>query len=362
MEPASCQTELRNTLRLQITAATYDAHVAGLRLIEAGPERWLLATPSAQSLEWLQSPRLYPLIEAAAQSLAGEPVTVEIELAQNGNGRHAPPPAAPLEVGEAIDDFGVTFAQDVDFYTGKMTMGHWVPEFEYDRLYWLVYLGLPAYNYWRYLIAEWIELVSTKKKRDPVAQKKQERALLDLSKRQNQGWTPPFQTSYRKATKQMGKINSAVVPGGVYECHHSEERYKLRKFDIPLLPECCGAHDPCDWRPQEDGGGRGYFWREGLIHKLHRERLLAIKMLPTNRALVQVLRVLPLLTPWQVSQLPGYQQDDHATWLKNYAEKFGITPEQWEEIKLPRFTPYMFLDDLEIADYGQPPQNPFLPG
>jgi len=61
------------------------------------------------------------------------------------------------------------------------------------------------------------------------------------------------------------------VPDGMYECHHSDLQAWL---GLPL-PECCGAHSPHEWHPT-DGGGRCYYWRPGLLHRLFYEQLLAI--------------------------------------------------------------------------------------
>jgi len=97
------------------------------------------------------------------------------------------------------------------------------------------------------------------------------------------------------------------------------------------------------------------------LHKLHRERLLAVEISITGRATVQVLRVLPLLTPWQVAHgLPDFLHAKHEKWLERYGEDyFGLTPARWEAITVRRLAPYMFKADLQIANYGQPPRNPF---
>ena len=346
-------------LKLQMTQATYDSWVRDTCVVsgdisgDGNDISLIIGVKNAFAKDWLEN-RLLPTIKRTVTSILERPVDIRfvveaVPAAPTGRDR----PASNEQEAEELQEPGMAFARETDFYAGKNKMGHWAAEFEYDLLFWSVYLG-PAYPFWRYLIAHWVN--SIKQKDFP---------LLDLGKRKNQGWTPPFKLSYRAATEALGKSNYAVIPGGIYECHETLARVQMRKrfpdLDVPLRSTCCGAHECHEWRPQEEGGGRCYYWREGLSHKLHRERILAVEVSTTGRATCQVLRVLPLLTPWQVATgIPDLLHAKHEKWLEKYAEAyFGITPEQWETITLRQLTPYMFNDDLKIANYGQPPQNPF---
>ncbi len=344
-------------LQLQMTKDTFDTWLKGTHVIEVRDGIWKIAVKNTFAKDWLENRLLDTVTRTLRNYASQDDITLVFVVSKSQHSADIrlrgdePVDGQPhvLHV-EEEDVAGITFAQETNFYVGKVEMGRWAAEFDYDRRFWSVYLG-PAYNFWRYLIAHWASTL-----------KKKEMPLLNLNKRNNQGWTSPFKLSYRAATEAMGKSNHAIVPGGIYECHRSLERRQMREFNVPLLAECCGAHECHDWRPQEEGGGRCFYWREGLVHKIHREHLLAMKILPTGRAIVQVLRVLPLLTPWQVENgLPDFLHDDHEKWVERYAEKyFNITPEQWAKTTLRRYSFYMHRDSLEIANYGQPPQNPFL--
>jgi len=348
MEPASYQTELRNTLRLQITAATYDAHVAGLRLIEAGPERWLLATPSAQSLEWLQSPRLHPIIEAAAQSLAGEPVTVEIELAQNGNGRHEPPPAAPLEPADLpahlqpdSPDLQAARADLLSVYFGKGTVGYDSLPYEVE-VYKSALLG-SAYLLWRSLCAE------------------DNRSLKSIAPN---FWTPPVRYSLENLSGRGGGRKHARHAGGdALECDKSQT---ARSNGHPLQqPEdCCGGKNyPMLWFEETKCGLKCKHWFTGLIEILQAVGLMRAEMLPGYKPYIQVWRLPGLLTPYQYSQLPLPMQFMFDHYIEYHAHRYGLSGRlEWERIGVDYLEPLMPGYDMYVVgnDWRRPVRDKFL--
>lgn len=293
MEPASCQTELRNTLRLQITAATYDAHVAGLRLIEAGPERWLLATPSAQSLEWLQSPRLYPLIEAAAQRLAGEPVTVEIELAQNGNGHDL---AAPEPDPMPDDSPGAAVAR-ADYYSayfggkGKPAAAGYAMLPHYASQFWVPFLGR-AFLLWKRLDAD---------------------SRVDLKQVENR-WSDVRVITYRSLANKLNYPHTRYIAGQTLECSASGRA--IAEAGEPIA-QCCLNHAPIRTKIDHQDRPRCYYWYTGQLEELYNEKLIGIDVekkgsSPRSYTIqIQVWRLLPILTPHQVGQLNGDLQQDH---------------------------------------------------
>jgi hypothetical protein len=347
-------------LEAQMTQATFTSHLKATYSLQESWPPLVVATKSAISKDWLEN-RLFPTVKRVVMQLAGGPVDIKIvldvpeapipedDLGQPG---FEVPEAGgpkiedfPPEVHHQEDDlsFADTFARNTDFYSIKMDMGFWVPELQYDNLFWAPYLG-SCWPFYRHLLMHWTRSVKPRK----------EKGLLDMSRPENHCFTPPFRLSYRKATRWLGKKNYKVVPGGVYECHKSND---MRKVGLRLT-QCQGCHDLHDWRP-EAGGGRCYYWREGLLHKLFEEHLLTIEISSTNRAKIQVWRTLGLLTPWQVSQLNAMLQAQHENWLERYGHKFGISFDEWSEIDYRYMATHR--DDYGTRRlYGEPPENPFL--
>lgn len=241
--------ETLTALRLQMTEATFNTGVQGTRVIEVQNGTWRIGVKSDRVKAWLEN-RLLPTIHRTLKDVAGQEVPLEFVVA---NGQPPDVDSDPAPAPELPPDpIAIPLAQETDFYAAKTKMGHWAAEFEYDLLFWSVYLG-PAYTFWRYLMAHWVNTIK----------KKKDFHLLDLSRRKNQGWTRPFRLSYRAATEALGKSNHAVIPGGIYECHETLERVQMRKrfpdLKVPLRSGCCGAHACHDWRPQQEGGGRCFY-------------------------------------------------------------------------------------------------------
>jgi len=343
--PAQLWTAALEQLQRQMTQATFDSWVKDTHLITANNGTWQIGVKSEFAKEWLEN-RLLTTIQRTVANLVGhgieldfvvdtpepEPVVEAVET------ESAVPQQQEGKPGEA---FEVIFARDTDFYTPKKEIGRWLPEWQYDNLFWSPYLG-KAYPFYRHLLMAWTKNV-----------RKSDFNRLNLSNPNNRGWTPPFKLSYREATRWLGKSNQKLVPGGKYECHRSDMHARL---GVPLT-ECCGAHCPHEWRPADKDGGRCYYWRPGLLHRLFDEQLLAIEISGTRRATIQVWRTLPLLTPCQVGQLNDFLQDQHDRWLERHGHLFNISSQQWSAITLTSLLPWLpGHPDRELQ--GQPPQNP----
>lgn len=334
-------------LRRQMTQAQYDNVLRDTALLRVIDNCYHITVPNTAAHDWLND-RMRPTVEAALTNVVGQPAKLFFVLDPGDGPKHSvalPPPielpTTPRPAHQNSKKPDETGLASLNFYEAKRQMGYWLPEFDYDRVFWSVYLGR-GYDFWRYLVSHWLKQERDKRHRD-------------LSKIPNQGWTPPFRLSYRAATHALGKSNQAIVPGGMYECHHSLARFQMRSYGVPLLERCCGSHQPCRWRTDKSGGGRCHFWRPGLLHQLHNERLLAIELSPAGRASVQVLRVLPLLTPWQVqSGLPEPLREDHDKWLEVFGHHFELEPEQWQAIEAKRVR----VRWDEVALQGEPPANP----
>lgn len=364
-------------LRMQMTEATFDSWVKDTRFVSHENDEVVIATKSVFAKDWLEN-RLFSVVKRTTENVFGKNVEVRFVLDVPSAGplesdlqtdlqgdppggrtsQEGIPQAGIPQKGTSQEDrpeliqpdqtdeplsFADAFARNTDFYSIKMDMGFWLPELQYDNLFWAPYLG-NCWSFYRHLLMHWTRSVRTKK----------DKHLLDMTRPENHCFTPPFRLSYRKATRWLGKKNYKIIPGGIYECHRSGDMHRVGL----RLTQCQECHDPHDWQP-ESGGGRCYYWREGLLHRLFDERLLAIQISSTNRAKIQIWRTLGLLTPWQVGQLNSMLQDQHENWLERFGHKFGITFDEWLEIDYRYMAAHRNdYDTGQLA--GEPPENPFL--
>ncbi len=344
-------------IKLQMTKATFDSWVKGTQVVGAKNGTWVVGVKNNRAKEWLEN-RLGETITRTLGNVVGKAVEIEFVVLDEvpdeeplrprsgqapGGGRFEDP-GGIISAEAEVTSGGQEKLQALVFYAAKKKMGRWLPEHQYDRLFVAPYLGGRTFDAYRYLLHHWIKNL-----------RKKDFGLLDVKRPENHCWTPPFRISYRKITLAMGKSNGKIVPGGEYECYKSVDRVRVGQ----LLTACEGCHDPYDWRPKGDGG-RCFYWREGLIHRLYREHLLKIEISATRRAEVQLWRTFPLLSPWQVGQLSEYLQEKHEEWLERYGEEyFGMSVEGWARITSWYMIPMM--EDFGTGKLdGVPPENPFL--
>ncbi len=304
--------KVKEQLKLQMTQATFNAWLSNTQLISTENDIWQIAVKSEAAKEWLEN-RLYKAVSRTVANILNHPVEIEfvVVLPDDINQSVEVVPSNPVIAEFSNDDtpstkidqpdLGLTFAQTTDFYAIKTKMGRWLPELQYDHIFWGAYLGGQAWLFYRHLLMHWIKNL-----------KKKDLPLLDM-KNSEHHWTSPFRLSYRKAVQWLGKSNQKIIPGGIYECHQSDAYHRIVK---QTLTECCGSYAPHDWKSQPEGGGRCYYWRPGLLHQLFNERLLAIEIPDTGRATVQVWQNLPFLTPHQVRSLNNFLQDQHEQWIE----------------------------------------------
>ena len=344
-------------LQMQMTQATFDTWVKDTHAISGDDNNLVIGAKSAFAKDWLEN-RLFPTINRTVTGILDRPVDIRFEVVvpANLNGQDRPPTDTPIGGEQPVEaepqeeeEPGIAFARATDFYAPKIEMGRWLAELEYDSHFWQPYLGLDEYLCHRKLLSLWI---------GSVQKKAEVRRLLDPSKAANQAWTPSFKISYRQLTRKMGKTNAKYIPGGVYECHRSDQ---ARRILNQPCQECCGAHQLHEWRPLEDGaGGRCFYWRPGLIHRLFEEHLLTIEISSTNRATVQVWRTLPLLTPYQVGQLDELLQEEHEQFIERFGYLFNeLTLKEWSSFTIRSMVPYQPGHPDGRECHGQPPQNPF---
>jgi hypothetical protein len=324
--------KVRAAVKIQ-NETLYQTHVQRSQVQAVDNGSWTIGVFSQASQQWLT---YRP--DIVAQPLASLGYAPELTFVVS----QAAPAKAETPVRGPIDP-----VYDLDFYNPKMKIGRWLPELQYDHLFWLSYLG-GAYLFYRHLLMDWVKR---------LRKKEIEAGILDMTRPENHCLTPPFKLSYRQATKWLGKRNYKLIPGGEWECHRSGD---LRKVGARLAA-CQECHDPHDWRTTKvEGGGRCFYWRPGLLHRLYDEQLVTVEISATGRAQVQAWRVLPLLTPWQVDRLDSYLQGRHEDYLKSHEEALGLSLDEWEAIDYPYMNSHR-NNHGTIRLFGRPPQNPFLP-
>lgn len=371
-------------LQLQMTRATFDTWIKDSRFVSAEDGNFTVSVKNAFAQDWLQN-RLRDTIKRALVHVTGQPdirlvivIDESIEAAAQEETPQEEMPstnAAPAHTNghkpadqlNALAAAGTTtvtangaatsaaptadeleFAGTTDFYGAKKAMGFWMFEFNYDNQFWPIFLLTKAYHLKRRLEDYWLEEHSKPEERD-------------LNNPANH-WTPPFRVTYRQMAGWLGVEKLAVVQGGENECYHSRSANLRRE----PLHKCCGKYTHHDWRETQPGCFQCFYWRSGLLQRLYDLGLLAIQIHklgdhPRNhRIYVQVWRVLPFLTPLQVSTLPLPVQQDHKSWLKNFGHHFNLPYSQWESWTYPNHTPLLhgYKDGLKL--HGQPEPNPFL--
>ncbi len=342
-------------LEMQMTQATFETW---LKKTCAAPGssngNLVINVKSAFAKDWLEN-RLFETINRTVVDVAGRSIQIEFVVVGPNEAKvqgdslteataedHRPEISAP-EPG-SLDYPELLFVRETNFHKIKTDMGRWLPELQYDSLFWNAYLGDQAWLFYRHTLMHWTKGL-----------RKKEMSTLKMDQAQNH-WTSVFRLSYRKAVQWLGKSNQKIVPGGIYECHKSDTCHRVLKQD---LDRCCQAHTVHDWQ-QAAEGGRCYYWREGLLHRLYNEGLLVIDVSGSGRAQVQVWRNLPLLTPAQVRKMNPFLQDQHERWLEDSGHLYGLTVEQWLNFKTPSFVPHLPFYDEGKQLAGRPPENPLL--
>jgi hypothetical protein len=343
-------------LEMQMTQATFETWLKKTCAASGSSNgNLVINVKSAFAKDWLEN-SLFEMINRTVADVAGKPVQIEFVVIDpndtkvNDDGpigeeaaeAHRPEVSAP-EPG-SLDYPELLFVQGTNFHQVKTDMGRWLPELQYDSLFWNAYLGDQVWLFYRHLLMHWTKGL-----------RKKDMPQLKMANEKNH-WSSVFRLSYRKAVQWLGKSNQKIVPGGIYECHKSDAAHRVLKQDLDC---CCQAHTVHNWQPKGEGG-RCYYWRAGLLHRLYDEGLLAIEISGSGRARVQVWRNLPLLTPQQVGTMNSFLQDQHERWLEDNGRFYDLTVDQWLKFETPSLVPYLSYHKAGRQLTGRPPENPLL--
>lgn len=345
-------------LETRITQATFETWLKDTRVIPGTANGDLvIGVKNEYTKDWLEN-KLLDTVSQTVAGIAGRTVPIEF-VVEAAPVQAGPTPAAlaaeeadDRDEGEPVEISGpgspgveeLAFARETNFHRVKTDMGRWLPELQYDSLFWNAYLGDQVWLFYRHLLMHWTRGLRRK-----------DMGRLKMEHEQNH-WTTVFRLSYRKAVQWLGKSNQKIVPGGIYECHKSDTAHRVLKED---LDRCCQAHTVHDWQARGEGG-RCYYWRAGLLHRLYDEGLLAIEISGSGRARVQVWRNLPLLTPRQVGSMNSFLQDQHERWLEDNGHFYELTVDRWLKFEARSLVPCLpgYREGRQLS--GRPPENPLL--
>lgn len=325
MPPISeVEKRLKKALKLQMTAATYNEHIAGVVLQEAG-DSYTIITEKPASLPWLDF-RLKDRIVGALTDILGYEPEIVFTI---GQGAPTPAPSERPTLAHTI--------ARADHYAAFFGAGGagYAPVAHYAAQFWSPYLG-DAFLLWKRLDAE------------------DRRSVKDVAAR----WSPPERCYYRKLAKMMNRSHPRCVAGSAVECWQSA---MYRRDNNRQLPECCQnpKYQPVQWQQSRQGIARCMHWQVGMLEALFDEGLVAVELRRgqrwENSLKIQVWRLLPLLTPAQVERLTDDLRDDHERWLKDFGHLLGVTVAIWREIDAPSLVPLMDgYDSRELHDEYNP--------
>ena len=259
-----------------------------------------------------------------------------------------PPPLEQPVVSEKdlcrFPDSGLDFAS-IDYKRLYYVKTGYLPVAHYHTTFWQAFMGLfntQAFNLWLAL------------------QKYDKRHIFkgDL----DTWWTPPQKISLRELAGMVGG-SKGTLTGRLVPCWG----YERSKDQGQPWAQCCGKFTPAVWSPPDapPPQRRCRHWKKGAIELLQELKIMLVEVndAPAARSRsfrFQVWRLLPLLTPNQVEQLPLILQLRHDQWLNEYGYLADFTLDDWAQIDNDALVEGIpsYYSGQQITDNYRP--NPFL--
>jgi hypothetical protein len=315
-------------LQTQMTQATFDSWVKETRVISFDNGIWFIAAKSTYAKDWLEN-RLYTTIERVVQSIVGYQVELKFVIEDNG---HDSLPTQDIQPSpEKISpDLEIASKDYFAAFFGKGGAGYSLIS-HYASYFWQPYLE-QAYLLWKRLDSD---------HHIPTAN----RNVKEINNR----WSPPGRFYYRKMARMIGKDHPRCIKGGEVECWQS---LSARRNGEPLAA-CCGnpAFQPVKVSLGKDELPRCLHWQTGLLEVLYKEKLVAVQETQgqrwNNYLELQVWRLLPILTPFQVGKLNADLQEEHERWIEGRSDRpslgklLDISLSDWEQIEAKTLVPMM---------------------
>lgn len=337
--PQQLWNQVLSALQLQMTRATYDTWLAGTTLVSVNEEACVIAVKNQSAQDWLQN-RLYETIKRTLTSLMGQEIPLRFIVTANGTG---PKPATPVPSKPTQPRTGLDFIRNISFDSLWYDSGGT----GYDRMskycaqFWRAYLSRlnpKCYSLW-----EFLQVADTR----------------NVSASAFTHWTPVKKYRVRALARTLG-CAPATISGGFRQC----PVFNAALAEGRVLDSCCGNYQPVRMKVSRYGNPQCLHWVSGAFEQLYQAGLLAITVTgDAPRSTfhhLQVWRLLPLLTPYQVQQLHEVEQEAHERWLEKHAHKGGFRVDAWSAIVEPSLVPLMsgYDEGRSLYDVYQP--NPLL--
>jgi hypothetical protein len=331
-------------LSRQTTRATFDDLLKGTTVQNVTPPAWTIASRTEEKRQWLAG-RLCEMIGLALAQVAGYEPELRFTVADR-------PPASELPAAIATNGEEIQPDEETgDPLTGLNYEQAWFGNNSpgYDRMlkywgqFWRAYLSRRnpvAYTLWEYL---------------QVADKR------NVSAPDFTWWTPAKKYNFRPLARVIG-CAPVTVSGGFRQC----SIFNTALATGEALEECCKVYHPHLMNETKTGGPQCIHWVKGALEVLYEEGLLAIQVVTgspkSSYCLLQVWRLLPLLSPRQVATMHEVEQLLHESWLDQNGHKVGCTPEQWNGSQILRAVTRLPDRALGRTIWGEYQPNPLLPG
>ncbi|GIK36593.1 MAG: hypothetical protein BroJett011_04260 [Chloroflexota bacterium] len=318
-----------NNLQGQMSPTTFDFCLRSSQVVAAQNGAYQVGIVNPGAVDWLQNREKFrAAIEREIAAVAGVPLSLDfIPLPST-----LPPPD---EAGQAQPETPSAAAQAVasaNYYAGFFEKGGagFSQTPHHTTYFWQNLLG-PAFGLWLILVAE---------------EKHQ------LTRNPATWWTQPTDRKYVDLARRLNRRHHRYISGDEIECTKSRER---RQAGQHLLnpADCCGSpqYDLLRYKshPKPGCGLLCLHWKAGLLETLARWNLVVVELingLDAYKFRLQTWRMLPILTPAQVSLFDPHLRDEYRNWLRAYGDKFNIPSVPfWETITEANLVPLMPTHD-----------------
>ncbi len=333
-----------SSLKNQMTDATYNAHLAGTTAQRVNGHLEVVVANDT-SREWLDF-RLAPSIKQTLAHLAGQPIdlvfvakpTVLDTTVLDSTEANAVLARDLVDLPEATNPQDSAFVRGINFKQLWFQTGG----SGFDRIakywsrFWRAYLNRRnsrTYSLWEYL------------QNDDYSN--QEKAPY---------WTTERKRRIRPIARALG-CSPKTITGGFRQCSVFN---KDLQEGVPRS-ECCKNHQPSDFMYlTQNKEPRCLFWETGALEVLDDEGLVSLIKIGTNARNtfyhIQVWRLLPLLTPWQVEQLHEVEREAHEIWVQSQVSKGYFSQAGFDT-----YGRHQMVAQLPARDQGRLRHTPYKP-
>lgn len=320
--PAAAWADALGLLRRSMIGDSFSRLFAGSHVREAG-DTWTIGVASETAKQWIEARHLRQVEQALAAALgeapalqfvvAAPPATPLASPAIPGEAPVSPNPASGPghpSPDSAVAADGLAALDYHDLWYNQATGG-------YDRMlkywgeFWRAYLSRQnavAYSLWEYL---------------QIDDKR------DIKSSDFTWWTPVRKHQVKPLARVLG-CAPLTISGGFRQC----SIFNAALAEGRELEECCRKYWPNLMNTTKNGNPQCVHWSPGAFETLYNEGLLAIRVTGDGGkgsfCHLQVWRLLPLLTPFQVEQLHEVERIRHEHWLNANEYKTGQSLATWQ--------------------------------